>query len=165
MEYVDGKDLRNILNEYIKENKKIDEKTIINIIKQICLGIREIHNKNIIHRDLKPESILLDKNNKIKIGDFGISKQFNSYKSYTFTLSGKSTIGYAAPEIYGNGNYNKKSDIYSLGCIIYELFTLSLYFSDKMRNNIKTINNDKYQKLINSSLEVDCNKRLDIDKC
>ena len=164
MEYVDGKDLRNILNEYIKENKKIDEKIIINIIKQICLGIREIHNKNIIHRDLKPENILLDKNNKIKIGDFGISKQFNSYKSYTFTLSGKSTIVYAAPEIYGNGNYNKKSDIYSLGCIIYELFTLSLYFNDKMRNNIKTINNDKYQKLINSSLEVDCNKRLDIEQ-
>ena len=58
-----------------KKIKKIDEKIIINIIKQICLGIREIHNKNIIHRDLKPENILLDKNNKIKIGDFGISKQ------------------------------------------------------------------------------------------
>ena len=73
-------------------------------------------------------------------------------------------MGYAAPEILGNGKYNKKSDIYSLGCIIYELFTLSFYLYDKMRNNIKTINNDKYQKLINSSLEVDCNKRLDIEQ-
>ena len=164
MEYWDGKDLRNFLNEHIKANKKIDEKIIINIIKQICLGIREIHNKNIIHRDLKPENILLDKNNKIKIGDFGISKQFNSYKSYTFTSLGKATMQYAAPEILGNGKYNKKSDIYSLGCIIYELFTLSLYFADKMSNKIKTINNDKYQKLINSSLEVDYNKRLDIEQ-
>ena len=124
-----------------KKIKKIDEKIIINIIKQICLGIREIHNKNIIYRDLNPENIFLDKNNKIKIGDFGISKQFNSYKSYTFTRSGKSTTEYAAPEILGNGNYNKKSDIYSLGCIIYELFTLSFYLHDKMRNNIKTIIN------------------------
>ena len=57
--------------------KLIEEKLIYNIIKQICLGIKEIHNKKIIHRDLKPENIFMNKNNEIKIGDFGISKELN----------------------------------------------------------------------------------------
>ena len=52
----------------------IEEDILYNIIKQICIGIKEIHNKNIIHRDLKPENIFINENNVIKIGDFGISK-------------------------------------------------------------------------------------------
>ena len=88
MEYFDGQDLRHFLNNYKKNNQKIDEKIIIKIIEQICFGIKEIHAQNIIHRDLKPENILIDKNNKIKIGDFGLSKQFDSYKSYNFTVRG-----------------------------------------------------------------------------
>lgn len=101
MEYFDGQDLRDFLNNYKKNNQKIDEKIIIKIIEQICYGIKEIHTQNIIHRDLKPENILIDKNNKIKIDDFGLSKQFDSYKSYTFTERGAGTTPYKAPEILG----------------------------------------------------------------
>jgi len=165
MEYFDGQDLRDFLINYKNNNQEIDEKIIIKIIEQICFGIREIHSQNIIHRDLKPENILIDKNNKIKIGDFGLSKQFNSYKSYTFTVKGAGTTEYTAPEILGEEKkYNKKSDLWALGCIIYELFTQNLYFYDKMRDKIQQIKNDKYQKLIDSLLQIDYKKRLDIEQ-
>ena len=74
---------------------------------------------------------------------------------------------YAAPEILIKGIYNEKSDIYSLGCIIYELFTLNTYYDDRIMNEIKEINSDiynnKWQKLIDLSLEPDYNKRFDIN--
>ena len=165
MEYFDGQDLRDFLINYKNYDEKIDEKIIIKIIEQICYGIKEIHAKNIIHRDLKPENILIDKNNKIKIGDFGLSRQFNSYKSYTFTAKGAGTTQYTAPEILvEEKKYNKKSDLWALGCIIYELFTQNFYFYDKMRDKIQKIKNDKYQKLIDSLLIIDYKKRLDIEQ-
>jgi len=141
MELFNGKNLRQFLNEK-KDNKELIEEGIrIKIIEQICLGIRVIHNKNIVHRDLKPENIFIDVNNKIKIGDFGLSRNFNSYKAYTLTPNGSGTIQYNAPEVLNEGKYNKKSDIYSLGCIIYELFTLNLYFIDKLCERIIIIDN------------------------
>ena len=120
MEYCSRLNLRDYINK--NKNKLIEENILYNIIKQICIGIREIHNKYIIHRDLKPENIFMNNKNDIKIGDFGISKQYNSNKEYTTTLNKAGTIEYCAPEIKKNGICNKKSDIYSLGCIIYELF-------------------------------------------
>ena len=66
----------------------------------------------------------------IKIGDFGISKQFNSYKTYTITKNKSGTDYYIAPEKLEDGKFNEKSDIWSLGCIIYELFHLSIYYED-----------------------------------
>ena len=138
---------------------------IIDIIRQLCLGIKQIHDKNIIHRDLKPENILINKSNKLKIGDFGLSKKFNSYKTYTLTPKEAGTTQYTAPEILDEeGKYNKMSDIWSLGCIIYELFTLKMYYYDKIRDKIKIINNNKYQKLIDSLLVIDYKKRLSIDQ-
>ena len=139
-----------------------------NIINQICLGIKEIHNKNIIHRDLKPENIFMNENMIIKIGDFGISKQFDSYKTHILTKNKAGTDYYIAPEIRKEGKYNEKSDMWSLGCIIYELFNLSVYFNDKFSDEIKIIDNNiynnKWQVLIDLLLKPDYNKRLDINQ-
>ena len=88
----------------------------------------------IIHRDLKPENIFMNKNMEIKIGDFGISKQLN--KEYTLTKNKLGTEYYIAPEIIKEGKYNEKSDIWSLGCIIYELFNLRIYYIDKFMNDL-----------------------------
>ena len=166
MELCDGKNLRNFIDENINDSTLIEEKIIYNIISQICTGIKEIHDKKIIHRDLKPENIFMNENMTIKLGDFGISKQFDSYKTHTLTINKAGTEFYAAPEIIDDGIYNEKSDIWSLGCIIYELFHFRIYYKDAIRRKIKNIDsefyNNKWQKLIDSLLESDYKKRFNI---
>jgi len=167
MEYCDGDNLRNFIDKNIKDQTLIQEDTLKNIVKQICKGIKEIHDKKIVHRDLKPENIFINKNMNIKIGDFGISKQFDSYKTH-ITKYRLGTEYYIAPEIIKEGIYNNKSDIWSLGCIIYELFNLSIYHNDKLLDEVKSINSDaynnKWQILIDSLLEKDYKKRFDINQ-
>ena len=166
MEYCDGQTLKNYIDENKKNNILIEENIIFNIIKQICLGIIEIHKMKIIHRDLKPENIFMDKNMNIKIGDFGISKQIN--KDYTLTKNKSGSEYYMAPEILSEGKYNEKSDIWSFGCIIYELFHLRVYYVDKFMNEIKKIDkniyNYKWQNLINLLLQINYKKRIDINQ-
>ena len=166
MEYCNGKNLRNFIDKNANNNTLIQEDILSNIISQLCMGIKEIHDKKIIHRDLKPENIFINENMNIKIGDFGISKQFNSYKTYTLTTKKLGTENYAAPEIIYDNIYNEKSDIWSLGCIIYELFNLSIYYKDAISRKIKKIDsklyNNKWQILIDSLLEPDYKKRFDI---
>ena len=120
MEFCEGENLRTFIDKHMNDNRLIEEKIIRNIIKQICRGIKEIHDKKIIHRDLKPENIFIN-NMDIKIGDFGISKQLNSYQTHALTTKRLGSDNYAAPEILDR-IYNEKSDLWSLGCIIYELY-------------------------------------------
>ena len=144
MEYCDGQNLRDFININIKNKELIVENILYNIIKQICIGIKEIHNKNIIHRDLKPENIFMNEKMDIKIGNFGMLKYFGANKEYVKPLKNARFEKYTAPEILIDGIYNEKSDMYSLGCIIYELFNLSIYYDDKLYNEFKKINSKKY---------------------
>jgi len=167
MEFCDGENLKSFINKYNNVGRCIEENILINIIKQLCIGIKEIHDKKIIHRDLKPENIFINENMIIKIGDFGISKQFDSYKTQ-ITNNQAGTSDYIAPEILYKKIYNYKSDIYSLGCIIYELFTSRNYNKDNSFHEIKKIDSDKYnnkwQILIDSLLQPDYNKRFNINQ-
>ena len=168
MEYCDRENLGSFIDKHRNNNTLINENIIKNIIRQICIGIKEIHNKKIIHRDLKPENIFKNENMEIKIGDFGISKQLNSYKTHTLTVNKAGSNYYIAPEIIYKGICNEKSDLWSLGCIIYELFTLSIYSEDKSFDEIKKINIDvyncKWQELIDLLLQGNYNKRFDINQ-
>ena len=145
MEFCDGQNLKDFIKINKNNNTLIEENILYNIIIQICSGIKEIHKMKIIHRDLKPENIFMNENMNIKIG---ISKQLN--REYTSTINKAGTLEYTAPEIMNDeGIYNEKSDMWSLGCIIYELFTLRIYFKDKFFEQIKSIDtniyNDKWQ--------------------
>ena len=168
MELCDGENLRNFIDKHKNNNILIEENILKNVISQMCTGITEIHNKNIIHRDLKPENIFMNKNMDIKIGDFGIAKEFNSYKSKEITKNKAGTDFYIAPEILQKGIYNEKSDLWSLGCIIYELFTLNIYYTDRFMYEIKKVDSDiynyKWQKLIDSLLQTDYKKRININQ-
>ena len=167
MEYCEGETLKDFINKSLKNYKFIEENKLCYIIRQICEGIKEIHDKNIIHRDIKPENIFINDKMEIKIGDFGISKQFNPNKEYTKTLNSTGTIEYVAPEILTQKIYNNKSDMYSLGCIIYELLNLKRYFDDNLMHEIKKIDSnysDKWQEIINSLLQSDFNKRMDTNQ-
>ena len=156
MEYAGDFNLKQFILNHKKKNQLIEENIIKNIIIQICLGLKEIHKLNLIHRDLTPENIFINENNKIKIGDFGVSKQLNTNNKYAKTDTGKEH--YKAPEIIKGEKYDNRVDIYSLGCIIYELFTLNEYYIDKYfyekdgKINIE-IYNPKWQNLIDTLLK------------
>ena len=99
MEYCDGENLKSFIDKHRNNSTLINENILKNIIRQMCIGIKEIHNKKTIHRDLKPENIFMNENMEIKIGDFGISKQLNSYKTHTLTVNKAGFNYYIAPEI------------------------------------------------------------------
>ena len=162
MEYGGNLNLKQFIANYKNKNKAIEEKTIKDIIKQSCLGLKDIHDSNLIHRDLKPENIFINEDNEIKVGDFGISKILSTNNRYATTKIG--TFYYMAPEVVKGDIYNNKADIYSLGCIIYELFTLNEYYIDKILDKKEckinlNIYNSKWQKLIELLLESDYHQR------
>ena len=175
MEYCNNNDLRTFIDMHKKLNKLIDENIIFIIISDICLGLKAIYNKNIIHRDLKPSNIFISRDYKIKIGDFGISKILNNINDYAQSTVG--TLQYTAPEILKGEKYNHKADIWSLGCIIYELLTLDICFNCPniagLINIILNGNHGQYdlkydkcewKKIIGLLLQTDYKKRPNIDE-
>ena len=126
-EYADGGDL----SEKIKERKNKDgnftESEILDYFTQICLAIKHIHEKKIIHRDLKSGNIFLMKNGFVKLGDFGIAKGFQRTIDKAKTMVG--TPYYLSPEILEGKPYDSKSDIWSLGVLLYEMMTFKMPFN------------------------------------
>lgn len=116
LEYADGQDL----SKYMEKNPKMSKNQILNIFSQIIFGLSYIHSKKIIHRDLKCENIFLFKNELVKIGDFGVSKEISNGKL------AKTVIGsplFFAPEILLNIPYSYPADIWAAGCILYQMMT------------------------------------------
>lgn len=87
----------------------------------MCLGLHYLHSFKILHRDIKTINMFLSKDNKIKIGDLGVAKLLNQTNNMAHTIVG--TPYYLSPELCEEKPYNHKSDIWSLGCILYELCT------------------------------------------
>ena len=166
MEYGGKSNLYNFIQSYRQKNENIEEYKIKDIILQICIAIKVIHENKIIHRDLKPENILINEDNKIKITDFGVSKKLSTIESKTNSQVG--TQHYMALEIEKGEKYNNKVDIYSLGCIIYELFNLEEYYMDKILNKQIKINTDiynpKWKDLIDIMVKNDYNERPTIEE-
>ncbi|XP_071594625.1 serine/threonine-protein kinase Nek5 [Heliangelus exortis] len=121
MEYCDGGDLMQRIN--MQHGVLFDEDQILNWFVQISLGLKHIHDKKILHRDVKAQNIFLSNNGNVaKLGDFGIARQLNSTMEFAHTCVG--TPYYLSPEICENQPYNNKTDIWSLGCVLYELCAL-----------------------------------------
>ncbi len=118
MEYVEGKTLREIIDE---EELTIEQIKDISI--QICEGLNEAHSKGITHRDIKPENILIDEKGKVKIVDFGLAKVKNISKEITKAGSTLGTIKYMSPEQIRNQKVDQRTDIWSFGVILYEMIT------------------------------------------
>ena len=108
------------------------EKTIINALVQLLLGLSYIHDKKIVHRDIKTKNIFIQNEHTLRIGDFGIAKIFNSNNQNNKNYSINKMVGtplYMAPECFKqNKKYSYKSDIWSLGCCIYEMCNLKHAF-------------------------------------
>ena len=137
-ELYDGRNLNNFISKYRAIEKSIPNSLIWTIFIQICIGIQYLHTNGVIHRDLKPANILLnDKDNptKIVICDFGASICLPNENDYCSTKIG--TPYFMSPEQNNSNCYDKKTDIWSLGCILYELITLVKPFE---ANNINMLN-------------------------
>ncbi|XP_026073343.1 serine/threonine-protein kinase Nek5 isoform X1 [Carassius auratus] len=121
MEYCDSGDLMKRIR--MQRGKPFTEQQIVDWFVQICLGLKHIHDRKVLHRDIKAQNIFLTQGGlKVKLGDFGIAKMLNSTVELARTCVG--TPYYLSPEICENRPYNNKTDIWSLGCILYELCTL-----------------------------------------
>ncbi|XP_046842933.1 serine/threonine-protein kinase Nek11-like isoform X2 [Xenia sp. Carnegie-2017] len=127
-EFCEGGDLNDKINSWKKAGRTFDQSLVLAWFVQLLLAIQFIHKKRILHRDIKTRNIFL-KNNMIKIGDFGISRILMGTSDMATTFTG--TAYYMSPEILRHEGYNSKSDIWSLGVVLYEICTLSRAFEGK----------------------------------
>ena len=136
MEYANEKDLETKIKNYKLKNEQISENLIWKYFLQIISGISYLHSNKIIHRDIKGQNLLLSDDN-IKIGDFGTSKKMDNTNAFANTSLG--TPFFLSPEICKGEPYNFKSDIWMIGCVLFELMTLELPFTG---NNLPNIMNN-----------------------
>ena len=116
MELVEGITLK----EYIDKKGRLSHKETISIAIQMCTGIGVAHAANIIHRDIKPQNIIISKDGKVKVTDFGIAKAMTSN---TISSNAMGSVHYTSPEQARGGFSDQKSDIYSIGITLYEMVT------------------------------------------
>lgn len=116
MEYVEGITLKT----YIEKKGQLSFKEAVSIAIQVGRGIEAAHNKNIIHRDIKPQNIIISTEGKVKVTDFGIAK---AASTNTISSDVMGSVHYSSPEQARNGFVDGKSDIYSLGIVMYEMVT------------------------------------------
>ncbi|KAG3149458.1 hypothetical protein PI126_g11995 [Phytophthora idaei] len=127
MEYASGGDLEAFLRWQQESTGCLSEPAIMRIFIQIVLALQYLHEHRILHRDLKPKNILLDGDGIVKLSDFGVSKLLKSSLDLAQTTTG--TPHYMAPELLEGGTYDYKSDVWSLGCVLYELAAFSPPFN------------------------------------
>ena len=171
MEFCDGGDLGRFLNYQMKTGRLLKEDVIWKLFIKICIGLGYLHKKKVLHRDLKSLNIFLTKGLDVKIGDLGVAKSLTQ-SGFAKTFIG--TPYYLSPEICEEKPYNEKSDVWALGCILYEMCTYNHPFEAKTQAGlILKILKGKYQpipssysyhlqKMIDLLLEKDYRKRPNV---
>jgi len=175
MEYCSRGDLAELIRRCRRKRIFVDEQVIWKILTQLALAVRDCHRSDgiILHRDIKPKNVFLDEENNAKLGDFGLSCVLSKRSRFSHACVG--TPLYMSPEQVTGRNYNEKCDIWSLGCLIYELAALNPPFVasnqydliDKIKigefARIPDHYSDDLQRVISSMLKVRCSERADID--
>jgi serine/threonine protein kinase len=125
MDFADGGDLSDLIKN--RRNRLMSEKQVINIAVQISLAMKHVHDRKILHRDLKSGNIFLTKSGVVKLGDFGIARVLRNTGELASTQIG--TPYFMSPEILQSKRYNSKTDVWSLGCVFFELAALKVPFN------------------------------------
>ena len=178
MEWAEKGDLKLVIKKAMEEDINFPEKRIVEYISQIAGALQHMHEKRIMHRDLKPANIFIDNNTDLKIGDLGLSRQLSSQTFEAFSRVG--TPLYMSPEVLQGKGYDWKSDVWSMGCIAYELCMLRSPFRQDDKENLSLYDlfqritkgqfpplNDKYSPelrgIVEGMLKLDPDQRLSID--
>ncbi|XP_076813426.1 serine/threonine-protein kinase Nek1-like isoform X2 [Clavelina lepadiformis] len=141
MEYCEGGDLYALINK--QKGVFFSEQQVLSWFVQLCLALKHVHDRKILHRDIKTSNIFLTKSGSLKLGDFGIARVLNNTMELARTCIG--TPYYLSPEICENKPYNNKSDVWALGCVVYETLTLKHAFeAGNMKNLVLKIIRGSY---------------------
>lgn len=169
MEYAECGDLSKAIATRRTAKKPFEETQILDWFTQICLAMKHVHDRKILHRDIKGQNIFITKANTLKLGDFGIARVLNKTQDKARTVVG--TPYYLSPEIIENKPYSFKSDIWSMGVLLYEMCALAPPFNANSLQMLAlkivkgsyqpiTTNYSKELKgLISEILHIDPNKR------
>ncbi|CAD5205780.1 unnamed protein product [Bursaphelenchus okinawaensis] len=140
MHYAEGGTLDRLIHD--QQGVYLPEKTIMYYFAQVARAIRYIHSRKIVHRDLKTQNILLNRRrSRVMLADFGISRELNASLAHSFV----GTPGYVSPELCNGMPYDCKSDMWALGCILYEMVELTSPFSGDIPIIYKRIANDPFR--------------------
>ncbi|XP_059795883.1 serine/threonine-protein kinase Nek4 isoform X3 [Balaenoptera ricei] len=132
MGFCEGGDLYRKLKE--QKGRLLSESQVVEWFVQIAMALQYLHEKHILHRDLKTQNVFLTRTNIIKVGDLGIARVLENHCDMASTLIG--TPYYMSPELFSNKPYNYKSDVWALGCCVYEMATLKHAFNAKDMNSL-----------------------------
>uniref|UniRef100_A0A7M4F7A3 non-specific serine/threonine protein kinase n=1 Tax=Crocodylus porosus TaxID=8502 RepID=A0A7M4F7A3_CROPO len=132
MGFCEGGDLYHKLKE--QKGKLLPETRVVEWFVQIAMALQYLHEKHILHRDLKTQNVFLTRTNIIKVGDLGIARVLENQYDMASTLIG--TPYYMSPELFSSKPYNYKSDVWALGCCVYEMATLKHAFNAKDMNSL-----------------------------
>ncbi|TWW61624.1 Serine/threonine-protein kinase [Takifugu flavidus] len=132
MGFCEGGDLYHRLKQ--QKGELLPERQVVEWFVQIAMALEYLHGRNILHRDLKTQNIFLTKLNIIKVGDLGIARVLENQNDMASTLIG--TPYYMSPELFSNKPYNHKSDVWALGCCVYEMSTLKHAFNARDMNSL-----------------------------
>ena len=130
LEFVEGRTVRELINESNAQGAPLSISRVVAVIRQIADGLAAAHNRGVIHRDLKAENVMLDTGGRIRIMDFGLAGSVGDERQFMEdALTG--TLGYIAPELLQGGKPDQLSDIFSVGVLFYELLAGTLPFRGK----------------------------------
>lgn len=153
MELVEGITLK----KYIEKKGKLEIRESIGIAMQVCQGIEAAHEQRIIHRDIKPQNIIISRDGKVKVTDFGIAR---AASSQTISSNAMGSVHYISPEQARGGYCDERSDIYSMGIVMYEMLTGTVPFEGEstvqvalMHIQSEMVPPRKYEPMIPVSLE------------
>ena len=164
MEWAEGKDLDTLIRQRKHENRPFSEAEVLKIFWQLTSALAHCHHDlHMLHRDLKPQNVFLAANGDVKLGDFGLAKIIEATCAAVKTQCG--TPVYMSPELCNGQDYNRGADVWALGCILYELMTLTMPWADVAYNAAGGMS-ALLRRIANSALDLTpCKKRYSLELC